>query len=832
MPRNKPKLLESPLVREERAKKSSALSKKRKSPLVDSAQLTQEQQRGVNRTEMARENADSVAAHSNASGGGSAANTVGGGEETTSVWTAHVDRNTKRTYYHNHLTKESVWTKPQELTTALRSVTCTTSASENSRVSDPSVDALGTPARGGAAGDSGAAGAAMAASGATEGKDPISRLRRAIEKGQLDPVSFKRLQALFMLLRNCEKTKCVVLRTAIVPEENCFLGFASLVVSDEAAFNVQLQQLVQANEGGIWTTCPVGEGVEAHLRAESIMTHLLRTIHVFPGVSSSKSWNFDKEKDVEHVAHAAAAHVHSATSETHGKAPFEQLADLAIVGSMTDAAQATQAAPHSAVSAGGSIEGGIKHAVTAASASHHPTPHAQHARQEQSQVQQAQQVEQSSAAHPGARAMTSIASIAAKNRAEKSARAAEQAALEAVQREREEALNREQWDAYENNLLSNVANGMQSGTVMARIGSLTVRRLGKIKVDDDSYHSELAIYPVGYMSNRVCFAPGEIQSKTGVACRRAVYKCQILMGHQGGAPLFQVTVENQAFHGTSASQAWELATRRPLRERKKLKVHANEGQCDNVTEMFMACSYAIDGDYMFGVTVGPIAHVLEALKESTLLFNYHPRFEIWGKDYVRPNLAGCARAEPFKRRKKMSTAKTLRSAEPVGGGSTTEDEPEQKNRRDLKKLYERLRAEPRTVVQRSPIHNLGLFCTRDIEKHDMVIEYVGELVRPVVGDIRDDLALVQGKSTYMFRIDDDYIVDAMFKGNASRFMNHCCEPNCYCQVVMVDGVKHIVLFAKRPLIKGEEIMYDYKLPIEEIKIICHCGARNCRGYMN
>jgi len=48
------------------------------------------------------------------------------------------------------------------------------------------------------------------------------------------------------------------------------------------------------------------------------------------------------------------------------------------------------------------------------------------------------------------------------------------------------------------------------------------------------------------------------------------------------------------------------------------------------------------------------------------------------------------------------------------------------------RMYERLRAEPRTVVQRSPIHNLGLFCTRDIDKHDMVIEYVGELVRPVV----------------------------------------------------------------------------------------------------
>jgi hypothetical protein len=32
-----------------------------------------------------------------------------------------------------------------------------------------------------------------------------------------------------------------------------------------------------------------------------------------------------------------------------------------------------------------------------------------------------------------------------------------------------------------------------------------------------------------------------------------------------------------------------------------------------------------------------------------------------------------------------------------------------------------------------------------------------------VGDIRDELALEKGKSTYMFRIDEDYIVDAMFK---------------------------------------------------------------------
>ena len=149
---------------------------------------------------------------------------------------------------------------------------------------------------------------------------------------------------------------------------------------------------------------------------------------------------------------------------------------------------------------------------------------------------------------------------------------------------------------------------------MARIGSLTVRRLGKIRVDDDRYHSETAIYPLGYMSRRVCFAPGEVSSKNGGPCRRAVYMCQIHAGELGGPPIFSVTVENEQFYGASASAAWVLATRRPLRERKKLMVHANEKQCDNVAEMFLACSYSIDGDYMFGVTVGPSARVLEALK--------------------------------------------------------------------------------------------------------------------------------------------------------------------------------------------------------------------------
>jgi SET domain-containing protein len=50
--------------------------------------------------------------------------------------------------------------------------------------------------------------------------------------------------------------------------------------------------------------------------------------------------------------------------------------------------------------------------------------------------------------------------------------------------------------------------------------------------------------------------------------------------------------------------------------------------------------------------------------------------------------------------------------------------------------------------------------------------------------------------------------------------------------VSVDGVKHIMVFALRELLEGEEITYDYKLPLEPIKIPCHCAAPECRGYLN
>ncbi|CAH2230369.1 jg19186 [Pararge aegeria aegeria] len=140
-------------------------------------------------------------------------------------------------------------------------------------------------------------------------------------------------------------------------------------------------------------------------------------------------------------------------------------------------------------------------------------------------------------------------------------------------------------------------------------------------------------------------------------------------------------------------------------------------------------------------------------------------------------------------------------------------------------------------VYRSHIHGRGLFCKRDIEEGDMVIEYAGEVIRAVLADQREKkYEAMSGRrgvgGCYMFRIDDNLVVDATLKGNAARFINHSCDPNCYSRVVDIHGHKHILIFALRRITVGEELTYDYKFPFEEIKIPCTCGAKKCRKYLN
>ncbi|OIW29970.1 histone H3-K4 methyltransferase Set1 [Coniochaeta ligniaria NRRL 30616] len=137
---------------------------------------------------------------------------------------------------------------------------------------------------------------------------------------------------------------------------------------------------------------------------------------------------------------------------------------------------------------------------------------------------------------------------------------------------------------------------------------------------------------------------------------------------------------------------------------------------------------------------------------------------------------------------------------------------------------------------RSAIHNWGLYAMENIPKDDMIIEYVGEEVRQQIAELRERRYLKSGiGSSYLFRIDDNTVIDATKKGGIARFINHSCMPNCTAKIIKVEGSKRIVIYALRDIAQNEELTYDYKFE-REIgaldRIPCLCGTAACKGFLN
>ncbi|CAG8458242.1 16174_t:CDS:2 [Funneliformis caledonium] len=150
-------------------------------------------------------------------------------------------------------------------------------------------------------------------------------------------------------------------------------------------------------------------------------------------------------------------------------------------------------------------------------------------------------------------------------------------------------------------------------------------------------------------------------------------------------------------------------------------------------------------------------------------------------------------------------------------------------------LYNPLKArEKELTIAKSKIHHYGLFALERIKSSEFVIQYTGELIRQAVADLRERKYKAEGiDGSYMFRVGDDTIIDATKMGNNARLINHSCDPNCNAKILTIKGKKKIAIYAKRDIEFGEEITYDYKFPIDKHdKIPCHCGASNCRGFLN
>jgi len=143
---------------------------------------------------------------------------------------------------------------------------------------------------------------------------------------------------------------------------------------------------------------------------------------------------------------------------------------------------------------------------------------------------------------------------------------------------------------------------------------------------------------------------------------------------------------------------------------------------------------------------------------------------------------------------------------------------------------------PRIQVRRSGVHGRGVYAIRPIAKGEVIIEYKGQMITWRQAEARHPHNPADPDHTFFFHIDDGHVIDANVGGNAARWINHACNPNCESDI---DEDHHRVFIkALRAIRPGEELFYDYGLVIDERytpkvkkQFACRCGARDCRGTM-
>ena len=144
-------------------------------------------------------------------------------------------------------------------------------------------------------------------------------------------------------------------------------------------------------------------------------------------------------------------------------------------------------------------------------------------------------------------------------------------------------------------------------------------------------------------------------------------------------------------------------------------------------------------------------------------------------------------------------------------------------------------------ARRSAIHGNGVFATEAIAQGERVVRYKGklrthaEVDRVYAGDF-------ESGHTFLFTLNDKYVIDANVDGNDARWINHSCDPNCEAVYEESDTGKkrkdRIYIEALRDIAAGEELTYNYGIVLSEphtarLKKLwaCHCGSPRCTGTM-
>jgi len=142
---------------------------------------------------------------------------------------------------------------------------------------------------------------------------------------------------------------------------------------------------------------------------------------------------------------------------------------------------------------------------------------------------------------------------------------------------------------------------------------------------------------------------------------------------------------------------------------------------------------------------------------------------------------------------------------------------------------------PLIEIRTSAVHGLGGFAIRDISSGTCVGIYAGRRFSEAQL-LDEDWTDWDSGQTYLFALSDGTTIDGAQGGNATRYLNHACNPNCLA-VEEVDPTGKIIVrvVTTEAVPMGAELLLDYGLIIDASEKAsdypCQCGTPSCRGSM-
>ena len=141
---------------------------------------------------------------------------------------------------------------------------------------------------------------------------------------------------------------------------------------------------------------------------------------------------------------------------------------------------------------------------------------------------------------------------------------------------------------------------------------------------------------------------------------------------------------------------------------------------------------------------------------------------------------------------------------------------------------------------------LGVKTSVDLPQGVYIGEYVGEVISNLLTDLRlkstesaDNCYIIQYREHLSNSVTMTTNIDATYKGNITRFINHSCDPNLIIVPIRSDSIiPRLCLFTCKNVNAGEELCFSYfgkRTTFARDKVLgskpCACNSHNCVGYL-